>query len=108
LLPLVDFGPLNDSECLDWLRLSRNENVGPITFFALLERYGGAAPARGALPELTRSGGRKCAIKLFSRSAAHQGAIESGTLAVMDGGVDVAYPKQNAARFTRISWRAVW
>ena len=38
---MVDARPLSDSERLDWLRLSRSENIGPITFFALLERYGG-------------------------------------------------------------------
>jgi DNA processing protein len=56
---MVDVRPLSDSERLDWLRLTRSENVGPITFMALLERYGSAARALDALPELARSGGRK-------------------------------------------------
>jgi len=75
---MVDARPLSDSERLDRLRLSRSENVVPITFFTLLERYGGAAPAIDVLPELARSGGRKRAIKLFSKSAARR---ESATLA---------------------------
>jgi len=39
---------------------------------ALLERYGSAAQALAALPELARGGGRKRAIKLFSKSAAER------------------------------------
>lgn len=41
---------LTDSERLDWLRLIRSENVGPISFFQLLRRYGTAAAALDALP----------------------------------------------------------
>ena len=37
---MVDARPLSDSERLDRLRLTRSENVGPITFMALLDRYG--------------------------------------------------------------------
>ncbi|MBC8268681.1 MAG: DNA-protecting protein DprA, partial [Rhodospirillaceae bacterium] len=36
---------LPQSEKLDWLRLIRSENVGPITFFKLLERFGTARAA---------------------------------------------------------------
>lgn len=50
-------------EKLDWLRLSRTENVGPITFYRLLERYGSAAKALEALPELSRKGGSKRTLK---------------------------------------------
>ncbi len=34
---------LPDAERLDWLRLIRSENVGPITFHQLLDRFGSAA-----------------------------------------------------------------
>jgi len=54
LPPLRD---LSDAERLDWLRLSRSENVGPITFFQLLERFGSADAALKALPQLARRGG---------------------------------------------------
>ena len=47
------------NEKLDWLRLIRTENVGPITFYKLIERYGSAAEALNALPELSKKGGRK-------------------------------------------------
>ena len=196
---MVEIKPLSDSERIDWLRLSRSENVGPVTFLALLERYSSVAEALDALPALARGGGRKRNIKLFSKSAAmreiaeldkiggrfiacrepgypaplaatadpppliairghghllendivaivgarnasangvrfakhlatelgaagfavasgmakgidtaaHQGALERGTLAVMGGGVDVIYPKQNAALYEDITARGV-
>ncbi|MDR3514576.1 MAG: DNA-processing protein DprA [Azospirillaceae bacterium] len=49
---------LNDAERTDWLRLIRTENVGPITFFRLIEQFGSAAAALDALPTLARRGGR--------------------------------------------------
>ena len=185
---------LSDAERLDWLRLARSENVGPVTFFALLERFGTAAAVLDALPALARRGGRRRPIKVCARAAAereiealaalggrmialvepdypeplaaiadpppvlalrgradllasdciavvgarnasanglhfaerlaaelgaagltvvsgmargidaraHAGAIESGTVAVMGGGVDVLYPKENGALFERL------
>jgi len=63
---------LSDDERLDWLRLSRSENVGPITFFALLERCGSATRAIERLPELARRGGRGRAIRIETRSAAER------------------------------------
>src|SRR5258708_21070550 len=49
---------LSDAERRDWLRLTRSERVGPITFFHLLKRFGSAAAALDALPDLARRGGR--------------------------------------------------
>jgi DNA processing protein len=49
---------LSDEQRVDWLRLIRAENVGPRTFRALLNQYGGAAAALHALPGLARLGGR--------------------------------------------------
>ena len=50
---------LSDRQRLDWLRLYRSENVGPRTFQSLLNRFGGAAAALEALPEmLKQKGGR--------------------------------------------------
>ena len=51
-------GRLTDEQRADWLRLIRSENVGPRTFRALLNQYGGAAAALSALPGLARQGGR--------------------------------------------------
>jgi len=63
--------PLSNIEMIDWLRLIRSTNVGPITFFRLLERYGNARAAIDALPELAKRGGGK-AIKPTSRAAAER------------------------------------
>lgn len=43
----------------DVLQLIRTQNVGPVTFFQLIARYGSAAEALRALPELSKRGGRK-------------------------------------------------
>jgi DNA processing protein len=54
----TDRRTLSDEERVDWLRLSRTPQVGPITFFALIARYGSARAAIEALPELARRAGR--------------------------------------------------
>ncbi len=61
---------LTDAQLLDWLRLIRSENVGPITFRNLINRYGGAGAALEALPELSRRGGLKRRIKICSIQSA--------------------------------------
>src|SRR4051812_7504752 len=50
---------LTDEERLDWMRLARSENVGPVIFHQLIGRFGSAAAALAALPDLARSGGRE-------------------------------------------------
>lgn len=186
--------PLGSVEKLDWLRLIRSENVGPITFRQLVARFGDAGAALEAMPELARRGGLKRTIRVCAKStaekeiaaleglggqliascepdypaalaqlddappvlstlghahllerpavavvgarngsangirftetlardvaqagfviasglargidaAAHRGALEDGTVAVMAGGVDVIYPKENAALYGEI------
>jgi DNA processing protein len=61
---------LTDVERLDWLRLIRSENVGPVTFGHLLTRFGSASEALRALPDLARRGGRTGALKICSAKAA--------------------------------------
>ncbi|MDA1097888.1 MAG: DNA-processing protein DprA [Proteobacteria bacterium] len=63
-------GKLTATAQLDWLRLIRSENVGPIIFQQLMSRFGTAGAALAALPELARRGGRSRAIKLCSVAAA--------------------------------------
>jgi len=55
---------LTDAERFDWLRLIRSENVGPRTFGALINIYGGAGAALGALPGLARRGGAARQIRV--------------------------------------------
>ena len=185
---------LTAADRLDWLRLIRSENVGPITFYRLLERFGSARTALEALPDLARRGGRakglgvcakaaaesemaaldKTGARLIARgeagyppllahiedapplisilghlhlleksaiavvgarnasingqrfarklaadlgrggklvasgmargidASAHEGALETGTVAVLGGGVDVVYPKENARLYEEI------
>src|SRR5690606_31619717 len=51
------------------LRLIRSENVGPVTFRALINHFGGARDALAALPELSKRGGRRT-IRICSEAAA--------------------------------------
>jgi len=62
--------PLSHDETRDRLRLARTDHVGPITFRQLIARYGDAASALEALPELSRRGGRRAALRPFPRDAA--------------------------------------
>lgn len=189
---------LNRSERSDWLRLTRSENVGPITFFHLVRYYGSAGAALEALPALAARGGKRkikiCPNDVAERelerieeigatliahgepdypralgaiedappllmrlghgdllerplvaivgarnassngrrlasqlaadlgaagmtvvsgmargidTAAHKGALESGTAAVVAGGIDVVYPAENQALYDNIVARGV-
>lgn len=66
-LPVAE---LSEAERIACLRLVRSDSVGPATFRALINRYGGAEPALAALPELARRGGRKHPIKIPNREDA--------------------------------------
>jgi len=184
--------PLSDEERIQWLRLARTPNVGPVTFKQLLARFGSAAAALAEVPRLARRGGgaapkvdealirrevealaalggrfvaaveadfprglaaleapppliavlghavvlkresiamvgarnasalgRKLAQRLARElgeagltvvsgmargidTAAHEGALPTGTCAVLAGGVDVVYPPENKALYDRI------
>ena len=89
---------LTEAERLDWLRLARSENVGPITFFALLNRFGTPAAVLDALPALARRGGRRRPIKVCSRAVAER---EFEALTALGGRLialgEPAYPEPLAA-----------
>lgn len=55
---------LTRTEKLDWLRLSRASQVGPVTFSALLDRFQTAAAALDALPRLTARAGKDRRIQI--------------------------------------------
>ncbi len=84
---------LSAQERLNWLRLTRSENIGPKTFQMALERYGSASRALEILPELsTRAGGkRKIKIASLSQGQKEMAAIEAagGQLITL---ADDAYP----------------
>lgn len=73
---------LTDDQRLDWLRLIRSENVGPRTFRALLNHFGGAGAALAALPDLARRGGAKRPIKVASLEEAERELIASRRLGI--------------------------
>ena len=58
-----------NEDLVDRLRLVRTPGIGPVTFRQLMRRFGTAATAREAVPDLTRRGGGK-APRLFERSEA--------------------------------------
>ena len=62
-------GRLSPRQRLAWLRLIRSENVGPATFRALVNQFGGAEAAIDALPVLSRRGGAQ-GIRLCSEAEA--------------------------------------
>ncbi len=70
-------GALSHQSRLDWLRLARTENVGPVTFAQLIGRYGDASAALAALPELARRGGRLSSPRTPSISEAER-ELEAG------------------------------
>lgn len=57
---------LDDDQRIAWLRLIRAENVGPVTFRALINQFGSAEEALDALPALSRRGGRTKPIRIPS------------------------------------------
>lgn len=61
--PYVD---ISNDEKRARLRLIRSENVGPITFSRLLERFGSATEALAALPDLARRGGKSKTLRICS------------------------------------------
>jgi len=71
--------PLTDHERIDWLRLVRTKNVGPHLFAELINRFGTAAQALEALPDLARRGGgrRKFTIPGAERAKAELAALDA-------------------------------
>jgi DNA processing protein len=51
---------------LHWLRLLRTENIGPITFYHLLNRFGTAEEALKRLPDIAHRAGRKVPLQIPS------------------------------------------
>ncbi len=89
---------LDLAERRDRLRLIWSENVGPITFRRLLDRFGTAAAALRALPDLARRGGRRQAVHICTAAEAEAEmaacAARGAQLLVLG---DPGYPPQLAA-----------
>ncbi len=84
---------ISEAERLAWLRLSRSENVGPITFNRLLRQFGSAVRALDAIPDLARRGGRLQKLKIQSEAdgrAEIQALTKLGARHLLS--CDAAYP----------------
>ena len=84
---------LTDEQRIDWLRLIRSPNVGPRTFRALINHFGGARAALQALPSLARRGGASGSVQICSRDDAEReiaAAQKLGAVLVALG--EPAYP----------------
>ncbi len=85
---------LTANERLDWLQLIRTDTIGPITFFRLVQRFGGAAAALDALPSISRAAGRSSPIRLADRQQAEEelaATEEIGAALIASGEPD--YPR---------------
>lgn len=63
---------LSDQTLISWLRLSRSENIGPVSFLQLMSLYSSAESALDALPTWARRGGRSQALRICSVHEAEQ------------------------------------
>ena len=84
---------LDDAQRLACLRLIRSENVGPVTFRALINHFGGAQAALEALPEIARQGGRRKPVRICPREVAEaelEAAIAVGAMPVFT--IEPGYP----------------
>lgn len=63
---------LTDEQRIDWLRLIRSPNVGPRTFRALINHFGGARAALAALPSLARRGGAAGVVEVYPQAEAER------------------------------------
>ncbi|ODT80275.1 MAG: DNA protecting protein DprA [Pelagibacterium sp. SCN 64-44] len=59
---------LTPAQRVAWLRLVRTDNIGPVTFRQLLNRFGSAEQAIAALPDLSRRAGRPLDVISQSRA----------------------------------------
>lgn len=79
-------------EAIDRLRLIRSENIGPVTYRQLIRRFGSAARALEAIPDLAaRGGGRSPRIADAKQIASEMKAIQDIGAGLLFIG-DPAYP----------------
>ena len=62
--------PTSKKEIIDWLQLCRSDNIGPITFFKILEHFGSVETALLNFDEFLKSSPNPHKIKLCNRSIA--------------------------------------
>jgi len=106
---------LTPAQRLAWLRLVRTDNVGPVTFRQLLNRFGSAEAAIEALPALSRKAGRP--LRIVTQAQAEDeiaGLSRYGARLVAQGEADYpphlhhiagAPPLLTMAGGDRLDWR---
>lgn len=80
---------LSDDQRLAWLRLIRSENIGPVTFRELINRFGSASAALEAVPTLAERGGRRIRVMALAdaeREMRAAAAIGASFLALGEAG----------------------
>ena len=91
-------GRLSRGEMLARLRLTRTETVGPMSFRALIARFGTAESALEAVPDLAARGGRRRPLRIPSTAEAER---EMKAVQAFGGEIlflgDAAYPPLLAA-----------
>lgn len=73
---------LTDEQRLAWLRLTRSERVGPVTFFNFINRFGSAQNALDALPDIMARSGAKSEVKICTKQDAERELAEAAKLGV--------------------------
>lgn len=87
----------SDRELINWIRLIRSENVGPKTFYQLLEIYGSAADAIEAIPDIAMRVGNKRPITICDYDVAEREIENSQKIgAEIITKYNPAYPKRLA------------
>jgi DNA processing protein len=71
---------LTEEQLVGWLRLIRSEKIGPRTFRALVNQYGGASAALAALPDIARRSGRP--LRIATRADAEREIAAAARLGV--------------------------
>lgn len=88
--------PPSEAERICRIRLARSDNVGPVSFQRLIERYGSARSALQALPELANRTGRSLKVQTEAAAEAELAAhARAGADLIVWG--DPEYPSMLAA-----------
>ena len=83
---------LTPAQRLAWLRLVRRDNVGPVTFRQLVNRFGSVEAALDALPALARSAGRPFRIPSLTEAEDEVAALDRLGARIVTSG-DPDYPQ---------------
>lgn len=88
---------LNEAEKINWIKLARSENIGPATFFRLLEIFGSASIAVEKTPEFSKQGGAKKPLTICAQSA-----IDAELTKTQKFGAEILiFPENNYPRLLR-------